>query len=154
MYTLHVGSNCAALGDMFHQVKLFKPGALTPSSMDSGADAASAPGSHWDLVQPQQVFALTPPSTDTSVPAPDVWTDVQYSELMQDGHQQQLEALKDHQGQQALEQQQQVQTNLSFMQQQLQQLQLQKSQQWQEQQLQSQSQWEKMNLGMMATTKG
>ena len=46
---------------MLHDIKLFKPGALTPSSMASGA----APGSGLDLVNEHQVFALTPLGTGT-----------------------------------------------------------------------------------------
>ena len=60
---------------MLREIKLFKPGALTPSSMASGA----VPGSDFHLVDENQVIAMTPLGTGASVPASPVWTDQQMS---------------------------------------------------------------------------
>ena len=58
---------------MLHGIKLFKPGCLTPSSMASGA----VPSSDWEMPHENQVFALTPLGTGTSVPASPMWTEAQ-----------------------------------------------------------------------------
>ena len=90
---------------MIHQIKLFKPGALTPSEM------AKSP-SGWDFVEAATIdhFALTPMGSSTDIPATPMWTDAQYAELttkiqrheeelVQLQHNKQLKALQEHQEQ-------------------------------------------------------
>ena len=64
---------------MFQQVKLFKPGALTPSSMHSEVPGALTP-SGWESVvenKPDRFAMDTPCATGTSIPATPLWTEAQ-----------------------------------------------------------------------------
>ena len=61
------------------QAKLFKPGALTPSSM---ASSMEVPG--WESVVEvtgMERFAIATPCSGTSIPATPMWTDAQMVEV-------------------------------------------------------------------------
>ena len=115
---------------MFQQVKLFKPGALTPSSMHSEVPGALTP-SGWESVvenKPDSFAMDTPCATGTSIPATPLWTDAQLAkvqwrialqeeQLAQLQHNHKLQELQqqqhDQQEQQAkVEQEQQLQQQL------------------------------------------